>query len=275
MLISPIRGDAQLKMFSNDALKTFATEVQTQGVAVFHGQELNQQEYIDLCKRFGECEAPDQFMNPKEYPELFLVTGKRDSDGNKIGMFGDTELGWHSNGNSRHQIDKIMISLFCVQEDINTTLSVCHTGIPFKQLSNEQQEYYRTIKIKIKFKNNTLYDLEDDDPELVFMSANKGSIRNLVDVHPHTGEEYFYFPYHFICGAWEGKTKIDHEKIVSELMPIIFKPQYQTHHIFKKGDLLIMDQFTTLHRRTPVLDNNRLLWRIANDYTKISDAYAG
>ena len=30
-------------------------------------------------------------FEPKEY-EIFLVTGKRDKDGKKIGMFGDTEL---------------------------------------------------------------------------------------------------------------------------------------------------------------------------------------
>ena len=31
-----------------------------------------------------------------------------------------------------------------------------------------------------------------------------------------------------------------------------------------------MDQFTSLHRRTPVLDNNRLLWRLASDFKKMS-----
>ena len=270
-MITPYRSEKQLKDFNDAELKEFASTLQRSSVAVFYEQNLNEVDYIKLCKRFGECEAPDLFMNPKEYPEIFLVTGKRDNEGKKIGMFGDTELGWHSNGNSRHLIDKIMISLFCIVEDINTTLSICHTGMPFNDLSEEEKDYYRNIKIKIKFKNNTMYHLEEDDPELEFMSKNKGSIRSLVGVHPHTGEEYFYFPYHFICGAWNGKEKIDHDELISKLMPIIFRPKYQYHHIFKKGDLLIMDQFTSLHRRTPVLDNNRLLWRIANDYTNISE----
>ena len=136
-------------------------------------------------------------------------------------------------------------------------------------MSAEDQEYLRTIKIKLKFKNNTMYHLEEDDPELEFMSKNRGSIRPLIGQHPHTGQDYFYFPYHFICGAWEGKKKIDHQPLIDKLMPHIFKSQYQYHHIFKKGDLVMMDQFTSLHRRTPVLDNNRLLWRIANDYKHI------
>jgi len=253
-----------------DDLQFIANELQNVGMTVFHEQNLTENDYINTMKKFGECEAPDLFMNPKKYPEIFLVTGKRDDDGNKIGMFGDTELGWHSNGNSRHLIDKIVIGLYCIEEDINTTLSICNTSDPFYELSKDEQEYWKSIKIKIKFQNNTMYHLDDDDPELEFMSKNRGSIRSLVGEHPHTGKSYFYFPYHFIVGAWEGKKKIDHEEMIQKLMPIIFKSKHQYHHIFKRGDLLLMDQFTTLHRRTPVLDRNRLLWRIACDYQHIT-----
>ena len=267
-MINPDKVDVQIKDMSKEQLIDISKGIHKQGVTVFYNQELNESEYIQTMKKFGECEAPDLFMNPKEYPEIFLVTGKK-VNGKKIGMFGDTELGWHSNGNSRHLIDKILIALYCVKEDINTTLSVCNTQHPFYDMSKDEQEYYRSITIRLKFKNNTIYDLEDGDPELDFMSKNKGSIRKLVGQHPHTGLEYFYFPYHFICKAWEGKKQIDHEKLIEGLMPKIFKSQYQYHHIFKEGDLLMMDQFTSLHRRTPVMDNNRLLWRIASDFKNV------
>ena len=267
-MINPDKVDVQIKEMSKEQLIDISKSIHKQGVSVFYNQEMNESEYIKTMKKFGECEAPDLFMNPKEYPEIFLVTGKK-VDGKKIGMFGDTELGWHSTCNSRHLIDKILIALYCVKEDINTTLSVCNTQQPFYDMSKDEQEYYRSITIRLKFKNNTIYDLEEGDPELEFMSKNKGSIRKLVGVHPHTGLEYFYFPYHFICKAWEGKKKIDHEKLIEGLMPKIFKSQYQYHHIFKEGDLLLMDQFTSLHRRTPVMDNNRLLWRIAADFNNV------
>ena len=57
--------------------------------------------------------------------------------------------------------------------------------------------------------------------------------------------------------------------MINKLKPKIFKSQYQYHHIFKEGDLLLMDQFTSLHRRTPVMDNNRLLWRVAADFNNV------
>ena len=267
-MINPTKVDVQIKEFSKQQLIDISKDIHKQGVAVFYNQKLNETEYTDVMKKFGECETPNLFMNPKEYPEIFLVTGKK-VDGKKIGMFGDTELGWHSNGNSRHLIDKILIALYCVKEDINTTLSVCNTQQPFYDMSKEEQEYWRSITIRLKFKNNTIYDLEEGDPELEFMSKNKGSIRKLVGEHPHTGREYFYFPYHFISKAWEGKKQIDAEEMVNKLKQKIFKSQYQYHHIFKEGDLLLMDQFTSLHRRTPVMDNNRLLWRVAADFNNV------
>jgi hypothetical protein len=47
------------------------------------------------------------------------------------------------------------------------------------------------------------------------------------------------------------------------------RSKYLTHNIFKKGDIILMDQFSSLHRRTPITDVNRVLWRIACDYSTI------
>ena len=223
-----------------------AWSIQRSGFNLAHGVDFQtEKEFIDYMKLYGELESPGQFMNSKSQPELFYVTGKKDPEGNKIGMFGDGELGWHSNGNSRHLIDKILIGLYCVEGDVNTTLSVCNTSSPFYDLNAEDQEYWKGIKVRLKFQNNTMYDLEDDDPELEFMSKNTGSIRSLVGVHPHTNDYYFYFPYHFIVKAWHNGKIIDHNEMISRLKPIIFKSKYQSHHIFAKGDLLLMDQLIT------------------------------
>ena len=97
-MINPEKVDIQIKDMSNKQLLDIANSIHKQGVAVFYNQDMNETDYIRTMKKFGECEAPDLFMNPKEYPEIFLVTGKK-VNGKKLGMFGDTEVGWHSNGN--------------------------------------------------------------------------------------------------------------------------------------------------------------------------------
>ena len=261
---------SQVYNFNRTQLHNLVKKIQTEGLSIHHDQEFTEAQIIEFFKRIGECEAPGLFMNPKDYPEIFLVSDRKDEQGNKLGMFGGGELGWHSNGNSRHLIDKILIALYCVKGDVNTTLSICNTSQPFYDLSKDEQEYWRSITIRLKFQNDTMYHLDEDDPELEFMSKNKGSIRPLVGQHPHTGADYFYFPYHFIIKAWEGKKQVDHEEIIEKLKPIIFKSKYQKHHVFAEGDLLMMDQFTTLHRRTPVM-GDRLLWRVACDYKRVCD----
>ena len=137
-MIQPHKTIQDIRGLDDGHIRQLARDIHQDGVAVMYNQNLKESDYIDFMKRFGECESPDLFMNPKEHPEIFLVTGKK-VDGKKIGMFGDTELGWHSNGNSRHLIDKILIGLYCVKEDINTTLSVCNTSKPFYDKSNEEQ----------------------------------------------------------------------------------------------------------------------------------------
>ena len=58
------------------------------------------------------------------------------------------------------------------------------------------------------------------------MSKNKGSIRNLVDVHPTQEIIIFTFRYHFIVKAWEGKKQIDRNEMIERLKPTIFRSKY-------------------------------------------------
>ena len=264
------RSDQKILDLTEDELYDVVLGIHNQGLAVFYEQDMCEKDFVELGYRLGIPEAPGMFMNPKKYPEIFLVTGQRDSAGNKIGMFGKTELGWHSNGNSRHLIDKILVNLYCVKSDINTTTSWCNTSLPFYDLSKDEQEYWKSIKIRLKFQNNIWAHLEEeDDPELEILSAHGGSIRDLVGVHPHTGKYYFYFPYDFIIRAWENKRKINADDMIEQLKKIIFKQKYQYHHIFNSGDLILSDQFSSLHRRTPIMDDRRLLWRLAGDFKNI------
>ena len=72
-MIRPDKIDIQIKEMDNENLLAIARSVHKQGVAVFYNQKLNMSEYVNTMKRFGDCESNDLFMNPKEYPEIFLV----------------------------------------------------------------------------------------------------------------------------------------------------------------------------------------------------------
>ena len=76
----------QILNFDDDRLAWEATMIQVKGHQIYHEQDLHANQYVELMKRFGDCESPDLFMNPKKNPEIFIVTGKKDKHGKKLGM---------------------------------------------------------------------------------------------------------------------------------------------------------------------------------------------
>ena len=89
------RMTLQVYNYTDTELKDLATKIQTQGLTILHEQQFTESQIVEFFKRIGECEAPGLFMNPKDHPELFLVSDRKDEHGNKTGMFGGGELGWH------------------------------------------------------------------------------------------------------------------------------------------------------------------------------------
>ena len=54
-MINPEKIDIQIKDMSNIEMLDVANSIHKQGVAVFYNQEMNESEYINTMKRFGEC----------------------------------------------------------------------------------------------------------------------------------------------------------------------------------------------------------------------------
>jgi hypothetical protein len=97
----------------------------------------------------------------------------------------------------------------------------------------------------------------------------------LVGHHPVDGREYFYPMFIYLTKAWSNGQEIkDFDNFFDTLNGIITRSKYMTHHVFRKGDLLFMDQLLTSHRRSAVKNTERQLWRTAFDYSRSVDDYS-
>jgi alpha-ketoglutarate-dependent taurine dioxygenase len=235
----------------------------------------------------GEVEELDYFMNPKDSPQISIVSGKV-VDGVAIGMFGPTELEWHANGTGRYNFKEICVGLYCETECVDTVLSLVDQRAAFDELSEEDKDYYRGIYINFNSEGSRVKIWRDDD---VYSKAYKGdessfrtgqeyyneSIdrRPLVARHPVDGTEYFYPMFIYMYKAYyEDGTEIeDFGKFKDKLYNIITRSKYMFHHVFREGDLLFMDQLLTSHRRSAVKNKDRELWRTAFDYSKTVENY--
>ena len=271
---------SQILSYREGRLQNLAHQIIRDGYAILHDQELTQRELVEVSNRFGHCESYGYFMNPKDNPEISIVSDQKDEDGKAIGIFGDTELQWHANGTARHIFDEICVSLYCVEECVDTVLSICNQCDAFVDLPEWDKLRYRSIDIQLDNKKDAIYKISEHDlpdspaPENEMRTGAdfyKEDVdrRPLVGKHPIDGREYLYFMVPFIVGAFNGDIKINHEDLYEELWEKLFRSKYMIHHVFRKGDLLFMDQLHTIHRRSPIYNKERMLWRTAFDYSNI------
>ena len=99
--------EKQILDYTDDDFQKLVAKIVDNGSAVLHDQDLTRQQLAEVCARMGEVEELDYFMNPKDSPQISIVSGAI-KDGKAIGMFGPTELEWHANGTGRYNFKEIM-----------------------------------------------------------------------------------------------------------------------------------------------------------------------
>lgn len=263
----------QILDYTDEELAQLVKKLVKDGQVVLHEQKLTMNQYADVLTRIGEVEKLDYYMNPKEEQRLSFV--------GKDYLFGDTELLWHANGTGRYNFKEICVGLYCVYECIDTVLSINNNCSAFADLSEEKKNYYRNIDIRLDnsgpraklWPEDSDYKGVAEDTFRVGQEHYKENVdrRPLVGIHPFDGREYIYFMVPYIVKAFtkDGKEIEDFEKFYKTLWDDVIKSKYQYHHVFKVGDLLLMDQLHTIHRRSPIKDKDRMLWRTAFDYSKV------
>ena len=278
----------QIINYTDKELTELVYKIVNEGSVVLHEQDLTRQQLAQVCARIGEVEELDYFMNPKDSPQISIVSGAV-IDGKPIGMFGPTELEWHANGTGRYNFKEICVGLYCVEECIDTVLSVVNQQYAFEQLSEKDKDYYRSIDINLNNEGERARIWRDDG---VYSKAYKNvgeqnfrtgqehykeeiDRRPLVAKHPVNDKEYLYPMFIYLYKAWykDGKEIEDFDTFYNKLWNDVTRSKYMIHHVFRKGDLLFMDQLITSHRRSAVKNKDRQLWRTAFDYSKSIENY--
>lgn len=239
-------------------------------LVVFKNQSLSKSELVNICKKIGKLEKLSVPFADKEHAEILLVTNKKSVSGKTLGMFGDGELGWHSNGNSRSDVFESCVALYCVKPGENTVTTWVNTRDAYRDTAEDFRSILDNIILNIRFKNNTIYRLDEKSSELEAFRKTKGFKRDLIYTHPVSKDRGYYFPYNFI-DSLDVTRSIDINEIdlVNKLKQLIFQEKYMTEIQFDEGDLVFSDQLHSLHRRTSV-EGERLLYRLAFNYDGVS-----
>jgi alpha-ketoglutarate-dependent taurine dioxygenase len=269
--------DIDFSSMSDEDIKYFGRQIVKDNVILVRNQTINEERLLYILEQIGNVLKPNQFFMHPDYPGLFRVTNER-KEGEKIGIFADKELDWHSNGNGRKSGTEACVMLYCLKPGENSVTSFCDTRQAYNDLSNEDKHFYNEIDCTFKFENNTFYHLEEDDKELVMFKGGArafkyGVKKPLVYEHPYTKEKGLYFTFHYIRDMWkriidgdEDHEDVNMEEHMAKLKKHIFQDKYMYHHDdWRPGDLIFMDQFHSIHKRNAV-EGDRFLYRASFGY---------
>ncbi len=234
---------------------------------------------------FGYHIKPDIWCTDKEHSEYFWKVTNEKVDGTNKGLFADDELDWHSNL-VPHADAQEVVGLYAKTLSYPTETWIC-TSIPYmKTLSETTKQYFKSLTTRLwhtggtplnqpwrpdwdkKYTDTVIEGIKQNRKRSQANLANPKFLKHrgvinehfLVPDHPLEVEGLFFQPYDIV----DFPGILDSRELYNEICSGLIQDKYIYKHQWKPGDILLMDQFTTIHRRPTVRkDKTRTLLRSA------------
>lgn len=202
-------------------------------------------------------------------PGMIRVTGKRDEDGDYLGMFAQGELDWHSDRQGTGNFVP-MILLQAVEGTEGTSTEFLQTADAYDALTTEWKTIidnligvHRYIPNKMAPGLNASQDnilrmnmcpIDDSEVPLVCYSpGGRKGIRLSYNTLDH----------------FKGFSKADSDEILTFIMSHFMKDEYVYHQDWQNGELVFMDQTITVHRRPTKDCSKRVMIRQTCNFDNI------
>jgi alpha-ketoglutarate-dependent taurine dioxygenase len=203
--------------------------------------------------------------------DILQVTGRRDADGNPLGMFAEGELLWHSN-ESGNLCFTPAVSLLAHEGVIGSATGFVTTTDWYERQSEAFRSELDEMVIVHKFTPGKINPGLRKEQDLVMyknMCPEDGSEIPMVITSPGgiRGLHYSINTVDYIKGMSKEESQKTFDRIDSEL----FTDEFIYDHWYQNdNDLCLFDNSITLHRRLGGIEN-RMCYRIQYDYDAVLD----
>jgi len=211
---------------------------------------------------------PAEFPNPDNWKDDFTypvqrVTGKKINN-EFSGIFSTGILDWHSNLNGPTRADGV--ALLGVEEVAGTQTQILDTITALKEIPTELYDRVTDKVCEYEYEPSN-WAKGTPEKQLEGMKENASKYTMSIIQKNILGTKGIYFYPHNNC--------ILEKSLFDDLYDFLFQEKYITTLNWQIGDVLIMDQLTTLHRRVQndphITCPNRVLWRITFKLSNIDN----
>jgi taurine dioxygenase len=240
-----------VRSLSDDASRAVYRALLDHLVILIRGQTLTDPELIAFGRRFGELDFAPLARTGKEkarpHPEIIVVSNVLEN-GVPIGVLRDAEVVWHSD-NSYRETPLSYSGLYALE----IPPSGGETGYvnmyhALETLPRELRARIEGRTLKHDLTYNSAGDLRAGFQPVTDVRAAPGPSHPIIRTHPETGYDALYLgrrPNAYINGLPVHES----EQLLNALWVHATRPEFQWHHTWRAGDILIWDNRCAMHHR--------------------------
>ena len=279
--------DIDIRDCTKEQARSIAERIAVNTVVVIRDQHLTHEDEVRFCELIGNVQKlpkddPQRHHKhmPPEQNGVFQVT--------EGGLFGHKEvLDWHANQPSNPNRCPL-IWLYAVKGSKGSKTSWINMIEAYKDLPEREQEELKDIQVYCGYRATQGYTQDTFFKDHI----NTDNPIDLVYTN-NLGRTGLFFPFYQILGMRSKTDKFwdmkDHKELLDEqlvdynwtrnsffiptmqkLRQHVEQEKYTYHHDWEDGDIVISEQWLSIHKRWPFEDmKNRLLHRIAFGYENL------
>ena len=233
-------------------------------VVVFRDQEITEDEQMYFAKSLGGLgerqRSPNGSTPGGSYDTPFmLVTNIKDEKGAPIGAFGDGEMWFHHDTSYYENPHKatLLYSITLPSRGGNTCFANMYKA--YDNVPNALKEKLRESKVL------QIHDYKRRERIDVYNSDISGMLQfsqPLFVTHPKTGRKALYIS-RLMSAKIEGLEEEESEEILEQFFDISEDSSIIFEHEWKRGDLVLWDNYASIHMRKDFpRDEPRLMRRL-------------
>ena len=217
---------------------------------VFRDQSLTPPQYLEAARVFGPPMRQHYSQhNMADFPDIGLIWHRNGQQPAER---------WHTDHTNREKPPAATILYGVEVPTAGGGTSVANMRSAYSALSDEERSRLEALKTV-----NGLDDGKDDTRPEDRARYDQPIVHPMVRTHPVHGSRAVYF--HIQKAKWiEGMTPEASQTFMNGLLDRVIGTDNVYHHVWRKGDVLVIDDRATLHRAHGDYDRsqNRVLWRI-------------
>lgn len=222
-------------------------------VLLFRGQQLTDDNLVGFLRHFGEVtrtiseERMAANVTAPKNPCVSIVSNVIEN-GVAIGNLGDGEAVWHSDLCSAEKpyAAALLYALEIPAWGGNTGFSNMY--LAFDALPTSLRERIQGLSIKQDKSHNAAMILRRGFSVPTDVRVSPGTSHPIIRTHAETGRNCLYLGRREFAYV-NGLTLDASERLLDELWAHATKPDFQWHHEWRVGDVLVWDNRCTLHHR--------------------------